>query len=502
MNFTASQVNEDNTPSHEGSWNTVSANRKPASTARPRSELITVGIQLPPGTLTPKLPLYDLLSTITAAANLSPKTSAEVTLQAKPAQSLVFLKTHSPLTAHLLLSLTSLELNGCCFAFRKQLTWRFPIHGASTGIVGDSQLKYLHQHFNPASPHSPAFICQPGACIGDIGELLDFVPKGTSNLILNIGTNDLANTDAPTAFNLYVALFDRIRYERPDIPMVFATLVLPRAPNQRLRRHNWRAVRRFNFEAREFNLRLLSLCHEREGVFYVNHRIDALPPWTVLAADGLHPSFAGMSLLAWNIYNLLLDLRRPYINNWLEHAPQPEAGAYELRETPSYSQALRRDSSDATCRGGKEKNMNPAAPETLAARSPGQHTPSRPPSPSAQLPSRLPRLSSTPTTHTPETVTKGNPGQQQRPAVPKSTATSGQSKPPARKNQQPTSSTKAATTSSQQQASTGQLVTGGTTGWSSNPNQVRPPGTLRPYSPRLCKVTYWLCEWANSVRFR
>ncbi|KAH8029019.1 hypothetical protein HPB51_021923 [Rhipicephalus microplus] len=112
MDFTASQVNEDNTPFHEGSWNTVSANQKPALTARPRSELITVGIQLPPGTLTPKLPFYDLLSTIIAAANLSPKTSAEVTLQAKPAQSLVFLKTHSPLTAHLLLSLTSRGLNG------------------------------------------------------------------------------------------------------------------------------------------------------------------------------------------------------------------------------------------------------------------------------------------------------------------------------------------------------------------------------------------------------
>ncbi|KAH8018715.1 hypothetical protein HPB51_010693 [Rhipicephalus microplus] len=44
MDFTASQVNEDNTPSPEGSWNTVSANRKPASTAHPRSELIAVGI--------------------------------------------------------------------------------------------------------------------------------------------------------------------------------------------------------------------------------------------------------------------------------------------------------------------------------------------------------------------------------------------------------------------------------------------------------------------------
>ncbi|KAH7938593.1 hypothetical protein HPB51_028887 [Rhipicephalus microplus] len=80
MDFTASQVNEDNTPSPEGSWNTVSANRKPASTTLPRSELITVGIQLPPGTLTPKLPLYNVLSTIIAAANLSPKTSAEGTV--------------------------------------------------------------------------------------------------------------------------------------------------------------------------------------------------------------------------------------------------------------------------------------------------------------------------------------------------------------------------------------------------------------------------------------
>ncbi|KAL1466823.1 hypothetical protein MTO96_042489 [Rhipicephalus appendiculatus] len=111
MDFAASQGNDDDASHPEGSWTTVSANRKPASTARPRTELITIGIQLPPRTLTPKLPLYDLLASIIAAANLSPKTSAEVTLQAKPAQSLVFLKTHSPLTAHLLLSLTNLELN-------------------------------------------------------------------------------------------------------------------------------------------------------------------------------------------------------------------------------------------------------------------------------------------------------------------------------------------------------------------------------------------------------
>ncbi|KAL1476887.1 hypothetical protein MTO96_018029 [Rhipicephalus appendiculatus] len=112
MDFAVSQGNDDDASHPEGSWTTVIANRKPASTARPRTELIAVGIQLPPGTLTPELPLYDLLASIIAAANLSLKTSAEVTLQAKPAQSLAFLKTNSPLTAHLLLSLTHLELNG------------------------------------------------------------------------------------------------------------------------------------------------------------------------------------------------------------------------------------------------------------------------------------------------------------------------------------------------------------------------------------------------------
>ncbi|XP_070394051.1 uncharacterized protein [Dermacentor albipictus] len=111
MDFTSSPDNDHNTPSLESGWSTVSTSRKPASAARPRTELISVGIQLPPGTLTPKLPLYDLLAAIVSAAHLSSKTSAEITLQAKPAQSLVFLKTHSPLTAQLLLSLTHLQLH-------------------------------------------------------------------------------------------------------------------------------------------------------------------------------------------------------------------------------------------------------------------------------------------------------------------------------------------------------------------------------------------------------
>ncbi|KAL1424351.1 hypothetical protein MTO96_020277 [Rhipicephalus appendiculatus] len=135
--FAASQGNDDDVSHPELSWTTVSANRKPASTARPRTELITVGIQLPPGTLMPKPPLYDLLASIIAAANLSPKTSAEVTLQATPAQSLVFLITHFPLTAHLLLSLTNLELNAVTFAFDYPfltLIFTFSVYGVVINV--------------------------------------------------------------------------------------------------------------------------------------------------------------------------------------------------------------------------------------------------------------------------------------------------------------------------------------------------------------------------------
>ncbi|XP_077505296.1 uncharacterized protein LOC144115048 [Amblyomma americanum] len=141
MDFMASPV--DDTPSPEIGWSTIGASRKPASATRPRSELITVGIQLPPGTLNPKLPLYDVLAAVTSTAQLSSKTCADITLQARPAQSLVFLKTHSPLTAHLLLSITHLHveglqqptLHGASFSGPRHL---FPVPGYWLKIVPTS----------------------------------------------------------------------------------------------------------------------------------------------------------------------------------------------------------------------------------------------------------------------------------------------------------------------------------------------------------------------------
>ncbi|KAH9380850.1 hypothetical protein HPB48_017762 [Haemaphysalis longicornis] len=90
MDLTQPPGDDATTQSSENTWTTVGSARKPASTTRSRTELITVGIQLPPGTLTPKLPLYDLLTAIASSAQLSSQTSEEITLQAKPLRALCF----------------------------------------------------------------------------------------------------------------------------------------------------------------------------------------------------------------------------------------------------------------------------------------------------------------------------------------------------------------------------------------------------------------------------
>ncbi|KAH9379053.1 hypothetical protein HPB48_020849 [Haemaphysalis longicornis] len=57
----------------------------------------------------------------------------------------------------------------------------------------------------------------------------------------------------------------------------------------------------------------------------------------VLAADGLHPSFGGVSVMAWNLYTFLLELRRPRFADWQDYAsPSP---ARETQQEPTFAQA-------------------------------------------------------------------------------------------------------------------------------------------------------------------
>ncbi|KAH7984719.1 hypothetical protein HPB52_023584 [Rhipicephalus sanguineus] len=194
------------------------------------------------------------------------------------------------------------------------------------------------------SPDPPAFIWQPDAQIDDITGLLDFVPRGTSFSILHIGTNDLASTSADIAIEKYAKLLDYIRSERPDIGSIFATLVLPLGLNPRLRRPNWRQVHHINKQTHRFNCRLVNLCKSRRNVFFIDHAIRHFPPRMVLAADGLHPNFAGVSLLCWNIYNVLLNTRKEHMVVWSDHVP-----TFEAKQPPpvnsSFAQVLKSNAS-------------------------------------------------------------------------------------------------------------------------------------------------------------
>ncbi|KAH6940367.1 hypothetical protein HPB50_027098 [Hyalomma asiaticum] len=95
-------------------------------------------------------------------------------------------------------------------------------------------------------------------------------------------------------------------------------LSLPRAPNRRRRGANKRFVQWFNREGSRFVDQVRRLCHRKElghGVRYLDHAFHELPPWRVLAADGLHPSFEGVAMLALHYRRLLTSANRWHYRN-------------------------------------------------------------------------------------------------------------------------------------------------------------------------------------------
>ncbi|KAH6921464.1 hypothetical protein HPB50_000673 [Hyalomma asiaticum] len=71
--------------------------------------------------------------------------------------------------------------------------------------------------------------------------------------------------------------------------------VLPRGLNRHSERPNLKFVHRFNWEAQQFIEMIKTYCR----------RPSKLPPLRFLAADSLHPSFAGVALLAEMLKNAL-----------------------------------------------------------------------------------------------------------------------------------------------------------------------------------------------------
>lgn len=216
----------------------------------------------------------------------------------------------------------------------KDIIRKFPRTVPTIVVIGDSQTKYLFQFFDPLCPGTPAFISQPGACIADVRLLVDSIPSTATSVFLHVGTNDLCSTTPECAFSEYRSLTDLILQSRPNISTIYATLILPRSANRRRDYCISRFARRCNERARRFNALLREFCRHSRCVRFIDHGLQHFPACRVLAADGLHPSFEGVALLAGHIRELCFLQQRCNPPGWRDSACT--ANQVAASDIPSY----------------------------------------------------------------------------------------------------------------------------------------------------------------------
>lgn len=180
----------------------------------------------------------------------------------------------------------------------ERLSKKFPKCIISTAIIGDSQTKYIYQHFNPHSSNAPGFITYNGCVFSDVLGLLEHVPGTVRTIMLHVGTNDVAKDGAFASLERLRKLLGDIQSKRPEIGHIYISLVLPRTVNRRLRHSNYRFIKWFNNQVTNFNVGVKKLCRTSPRASYIHHAFSEMPARRVLAADGLHPSFEGVALLA------------------------------------------------------------------------------------------------------------------------------------------------------------------------------------------------------------
>ncbi|KAH9378688.1 hypothetical protein HPB48_004203 [Haemaphysalis longicornis] len=156
--------------------------------------------------------------------------------------------------------------------------------------------------------------------------MLYLVAKRTTAIVLHVGTNDMAQSLAGEAFARYHTVLDVIAKDFPSMKRVYATLILPRSINRRRGGTNCRFVANCNREATRFNSLLRGHCMPRRGLFFLDHGFQWVPPARVLAAHGLHPSFAVVAILTSHLHQ---TERRGYTRGdgtWQQHSAGQTAG--------------------------------------------------------------------------------------------------------------------------------------------------------------------------------
>lgn len=187
----------------------------------------------------------------------------------------------------------------------EQLSRKFPRHPPTTAIIGNSQTRYLHRHFNPHDRATPAIITIRGASTFDIEKELAGIPRSVTTLVFHVGTSELASYGLDESLRRLRRLVNNTLRTRQELERLIVSCVLPRYPNQHLERSNEQFVHRFNRDARQFNETVKAYCRRPSKVSYVDYQFEQLPPRRFLAADGLHPSFMGVALIAETLKSAL-----------------------------------------------------------------------------------------------------------------------------------------------------------------------------------------------------
>ncbi|KAG0443062.1 hypothetical protein HPB47_015328 [Ixodes persulcatus] len=165
-----------------------------------------------------------------------------------------------------------------------------------------------------------------------------------------------------------------IRSARPEIKRIYLSLVLPRSVNRHLRFSNHRFVRWFNGQVSTFNIEASKLCRRSSGTFFIRHAFSEMPARRVLAADGLHPNFKGVALLALHLQNIIMQNKEQGPTGWSD-TPRatrtPESAGSGTPASPNTERAgtqptntMSQDSQPPTA-GSRRRNTPPAEARSL-----------------------------------------------------------------------------------------------------------------------------------------
>ncbi|KAH6939680.1 hypothetical protein HPB50_020433 [Hyalomma asiaticum] len=120
---------------------------------------------------------------------------------------------------------------------------------------------------------------------------------------------------------------------RPELQRLIVSCVLPRHTNRRLDHPNDDFVGWFNREAQELNDTIKRYCRRPSKVTYLDYGFESLPPRRFLAADGLHPSFSGVALMAQTLKTVLRRGKMETAPGWSTQAASPRSTPPSVRQT-------------------------------------------------------------------------------------------------------------------------------------------------------------------------